>query len=117
MKENILKSKSYDFAIDIVKLCQSITSEKKEFVLSRQIMKSGTAIGALIREAEFGQSKPDFANKMSIALKEANETDYWLSILRDTGYIDEKQHQILSANCTELIKLLVATVKTAKNVH
>jgi len=117
MKENILKSKSYDFAILIVKLCQTIITDRKEFVLSRQIMKSGTAIGALIREAEFGQSKADFASKMSIALKEANETEYWLSILKDTGYIDEKQHQTLSANCTELIKLLVATVKTAKNIQ
>ena len=90
MKENILKSKSYDFATLIVKLCQTIVTDRKEFVLSRQIMKSGTAIGALIREAEFGQSKADFASKMSIALKEANETEYWLSILKDTGYIDHR---------------------------
>lgn len=90
MKESILKTKSYKFAIKIVRLYQFLIKNKKEFVLSKQILKSGTSIGALIREAEFGQSKADFINKMSIALKEANETIYWLEILKDTDYIDEK---------------------------
>lgn len=115
MRESILKTKSYKFAIRVVKLCQFLVKEKKEFVLSRQILRSGTATGALIREAEFGQSKADFINKMSIALKEANETIYWLEILKDTGYTDEKLFQSLYADCEELIKMLVSTVKTTKN--
>lgn len=77
-------------------------------------MKSGTAIGALVREAEFGQSKADFISKMSIGLKEANETDYWLNLLKDTGYITQKMFDSLSKDCVELIKMLVSTVKTSK---
>jgi four helix bundle protein len=115
MKESVLKIKSYKFAIRIVKLSQFLTKEKKEFVLSKQILKSGTAIGALIREAEFAQSKADFINKMNIALKEANETIYWLEILKDTGYIDDKLFKSLNNDCEELIKMLVSTVKTSKN--
>ncbi len=88
--------------------------EKREFVLSKQILRSGTAIGALVREAEFGQSKADFRSKMSIALKEANETDYWLNLLKDTDYLNEKMFQSISEDCLELIRILVATVKTTK---
>jgi four helix bundle protein len=115
MKNNPLKDKSYQFAIRIVKLSQFLQQEKKEFVLSRQVLRSGTAIGALIREAEFGQSKPDFTSKMSIALKEANETEYWLSLLKDTGYISENQFISLHSDCEELIAMLVSTVKTSKS--
>jgi len=112
VRESILKNKSYSFAIRIVKLSQHLVSEHREFVLSRQVLKSGTAIGALIREAEFGQSRADFRSKMSIALKEANETDYWLSLLHDTDYLNEQLFSSLSRDCVELIKMLVATVKT-----
>ena len=115
MGKSILKDKSYAFAIRIVKLHQFLCSEKKEFVLSKQLIRSGTAVGALVREAEFGQSKPDFRSKMSIALKEANETEYWLSLLKDTGYLNEKMFRSISDDCLELIKLLVATVKTTKS--
>ncbi len=90
MGKSILKEKSYVFAIRVVKLSQFLREERKEFVLSKQILRSGTAIGALVREAEFGQSKADFKSKMSIALKEANETDYWLNLLKDTNYLNEK---------------------------
>lgn len=114
MKESILKEKSYAFAIRIVKLSQFLQTEKKEFVLSKQILRSGTAVGALIREAEYGQSKTDFIHKLSIALKEANETEYWLNILKDTGYIEEKLFISLSADCKELLRLLIASIKTAK---
>jgi four helix bundle protein len=114
MEESILKKKSYAFAIRIVRLYQFLISEKKEFVLSKQVLKSGTAIGALVREAEFGQSKADFTSKMSIALKEANETDYWLNLLKDTDYLSEKMFVSISEDCIELIKLLVSTVKTSK---
>jgi four helix bundle protein len=98
-----------------VKISQFLQQEKKEFVLSRQVLRSGTAIGALIREAEFGQSKPDFTSKMSIALKEANETEYWLSLLKDTDYIIENQFISLQSDCEELIAMLVSTVKTSKS--
>ncbi len=114
MGKSILKDKSYGFAIRIVKLYQFLCSEKKEFVLSKQLLRSGTAVGALVREAEFGQSKADFISKMSIALKEANETQYWIELLKDTGYLNEKMFQSIVDDCTELLKLLVATVKTAK---
>lgn len=114
MKNNPLKYKSYDFAVRIVKLSKFLQEEKKEFVLSKQILRSGTAIGALIREAEFGQSKADFASKMNIALKEANETDYWLNILKDTDFLDKKMFENLRSDCNELIAMLVSTVKTAK---
>jgi four helix bundle protein len=115
MKKSILKDKSYKFAVRIVKLSQYLQSDKKEFVLSKQILRSGTAIGALIREAEFGQSKADFTNKMSIALKEANETDYWLLLLKDTKFINSKLFESMQTDCKELIAMLVSTVKTSKN--
>lgn len=113
-KESILRSKSYAFGVRIVRLSQFLVTEHKEYVLSRQILRSGTAIGALVREAEYGISKADFRNKMSIALKEANETEYWLSILKDTDYINEKMFRSLSVDCVELIKILIATVKTTQ---
>lgn len=114
MKESVLKTKSYDFAIRIVKLAQFLQNDRKEFVLSRQILKSGTSIGTLIRQAEFGQSKADFINKMSIALKEANETHYWLSLIYDTNFVDERMSVSLQSDCSEIIALLVSTVKTTK---
>jgi four helix bundle protein len=113
-EKSILREKSYLFAIRIVRLYRFLCDEKKEFVLSKQLLRSGTAIGALIKEAEFGQSKADFINKMSIALKEANETDYWLHLLKDTDFLSEKMFESISADCVELIKMLVATVKTSK---
>lgn len=114
MGKSILRDKSYAFAIRVVKLSQFLQTEKREFVLSKQALRSGTAVGALIREAEFGQSKPDFISKMNIALKEANETEYWLCLLRDTEYLDEKLFISMQADCKELIAMLVSTIKTAK---
>lgn len=114
MSKSILRDKSYAFAIRIVKLSQYLQAEKKEYVLSKQTLRSGTAIGALIREAEFGQSKADFIHKMNIALKEANETEYWLCILKDTNYLDEKLFISLQSDCKELVAMLVSTVKTSK---
>ena len=90
----LLRQKSYDFAIRIVKLCRYLTNEQKEFVLSKQVLRSGTSIGAMVREAEFGQSKADFINKLSIA----NETEYWLSLFVDTDLIEQKMHQSLKAD-------------------
>ena len=114
MKENIVKDKSYAFALRIVKLSQILIAEHKEFVLSKQLLRSGTAIGALIREAEHGQSRADFVNKMNVALKEANETDYWLSLLKDAGYITPEWHDSISVDAKELVKLLASIVKTIK---
>jgi four helix bundle protein len=113
-EKSVLREKSYLFAIRIVRLYRFLCDEKKEFVLSKQLLRSGTAIGALIKEAEFGQSKADFINKVSISLKEANETDYWLHLLKDTDYLSEKMFESISADCVELIKMLVSTVKTSK---
>lgn len=115
MKESPLKTKSYAFAIRIVRLSQFLQNEKREYVLSKQNLRSGTAIGALIREVEFGQSKADFISKLSISLKEANETDYWLCLLKDTGYIDQIQFNSLEIDCKEIIAMLVSSIKTAKN--
>jgi four helix bundle protein len=112
--KSVLRDKSYGFAIRVVSLSQFLQTDKKEYVLSKQILRSGTAVGALIREAEFGQSRADFISKMSIALKEANETDYWLSILNDIDYLDLKIYQSLQQDCKELIAMLVSTVKTSK---
>jgi len=114
MGKSILKEKSYAFAIAIVKLMQYLVSERKEYVLSKQILKSGTSIGALVREAEFGQSKADFINKLSISLKEANETEYWLNILHDTQYINNELFVSLHSDCKELIAILVSSINTAK---
>jgi four helix bundle protein len=114
MKKSILKDKSYQFAIRIVRLSEYLQQKKKEYVLSKQILESGTAIGALIREAEFGQSRADFTHKMSIALKEANETAYWLCLLKDTEHIDKTMLEGMQSDCQELIAMLVSTVKTSK---
>tara|TARA_R110002124_G_scaffold247077_1_gene412216 strand:- start:214 stop:510 length:297 start_codon:yes stop_codon:yes gene_type:complete len=91
-----------------------LQKEKREYVLSKQLIRSGTAIGALIAEAEFGQSKADFIHKMYIALKEANETRYWLNLLYDTQFIEKSIYQSRVKECTELVKLLVSTIKTSK---
>jgi four helix bundle protein len=116
MSKSVLKDKSYVFAIRIVRLSQFLQTQKKEFVLSKQILESGTSIGALVHEAEFGQSRADFVNKMSIALKESNETEYWLSILKDTNYIGQKLFESLQSDYKELIAMLVSSVKTAKKL-
>ncbi len=115
MADTILQNKSYMFAISIVKLCQPIQGERKEYTLSKQVLRSGTAIGALIREAEFGQSRADFISKLTISLKEANETNYWLSLLFDTDYIQEDLYNKLKADCNELVAILVASIKTLKS--
>ena len=113
MGRNILKEKSYAFALRVVKLYKYLCRDN-EYVLSKQVLRSGTAVGALVSESEFGQSKADFISKLSIALKEANETLYWLSLLKDSEYIDEKMFQSMKPDIEELIKLLVSSIKTAK---
>ena len=114
MKENILKEKSYVFALKVIALYKQIIIEHREFVLSKQFLKSGTAPGALIREAEFAQSKADFISKMSIALKEANECDYWMNLLKDSGYISLLSFNELEISVKETIYMLISSIKTAK---
>lgn len=111
---SLLHAKSYDFALRIIKLAVFLRSERRDFILSKQVVRSGTAIGALIQESEFAQSNADFINKLSIALKEANETQYWLNLLKDSQYINEYQHNSIITDCNELVALLVASIKTLK---
>ncbi len=112
-EKNILKEKTYSFALKIVQLAKELNVQK-EFILSKQILRSGTSIGALVRESEYAQSKADFINKISIALKEANETDYWLSLLKDSGYIKDTLFFELQPFCIEIIKICTASINTAK---
>ncbi len=115
MKENIIKSKSFDFALRVVLLCQFLINDKKEFVVSKQFLRSGTSIGANVREAEQAESKADFIHKTSIALKEANESEYWMELLFKANYIDETQFNSLNKDLKEILKLLTAIIKTSKN--
>ena len=114
MKENIVVNKSKAFALRIIKLYKYLQSEHKEFVLAKQILRSGTSIGANVKEAIRGQSKPDFYSKMNIALKEASETEYWLELLYESNYIDKTSFDSIYNDCQELLKLLVAITKTQK---
>ncbi|HMR45245.1 MAG TPA: four helix bundle protein [Bacteroidia bacterium] len=110
----MIQEKSLAFAIRIVKLYKLLAENKKEYVLSKQLLRSGTAIGALAREAEHAQSKADFLNKMNIALKEANETLYWLILLKETEYLLQSEFQSIYTDAEELLKILVSIVKTTK---
>lgn len=116
-KKSVLKDKSYQFALNIVKLCRHLTEDKKEFVLSKQILLAGTSVGANVAEGGQAQSKTDFIQKLSIAHKESFETEYWLSLLRDSDYISAKQAESLLVDCCELQKLLTASIKTAKAIN
>ncbi len=113
-KENGVMNKSYAFALRIVKLYKYLVYEKKEYVLSKQLLRSGTSIGALIREGEHAQSKADFLNKMNVALKEANETQYWIELLRDSSYLSFEESLSIYDNANELIRLLASIVKSTK---
>lgn len=112
--EDVLKIKSFHFAVRMVKMYKHLAETKKEFVLSKQCLRSGTAVGALVNEAAFAQSKADFVNKLSIALKEANETKYWLTLLKETEYLENDTFKSVSTDCDELLKLLVSSIITAK---
>lgn len=114
MKDNIIKNKSYDFALRIIKLYQFLNDKKQEYVMSKQLLRSGTSIGANIRESEHAESKADFIHKMSIALKEANESDYWIDLLHHSGYINKTQYESLSKDMIEILKLLISIVKSSK---
>ncbi|MES2732646.1 MAG: four helix bundle protein [Bacteroidota bacterium] len=116
IKENALYDKAYKFAIRVIKAYQYLTIEKQEVVLAKQLLKSGTSIGANVAEANGAISIADFSSKISIAYKECLETKYWLSLLKDTDYIEEKVYQSMFANADELGKILFAILKTSKRI-
>ena len=111
---NIVAEKSMEFAVRVVKLYSHLCEEKREYVMSKQLLRSGTGIGANVREAIYAQSRKDFVNKMSIALKEASETEYWLELLSKTSYLTSEQYQSLQDDCGELAKMLTAIVRNTK---
>jgi len=111
---SVLEDKSYDFSMRIVKCSQYLQQDQKEYILSKQLIRSGTAIGALVAEGKYAQSKADFVNKLSISLKEANETKYWLRLLKDCSYLKENIAISLLEDVESLIKILVSSIKTAK---
>lgn len=113
-RDNVIVDKSYKFSIRIINLYKYLNENKKIYAIANQILRSGTSIGALIKEAAHAQSKADFLNKMNVALKEANETHYWLSLLHDTDYIKDKEFSSINKDCEELLKLLISIVKTTK---
>lgn len=112
--DNVIQEKSFSFAVRIVRLSEYLRREKKEYTLSKQVLKSGTSIGANIAEAKNAQSTADFLSKMSIALKETTETNYWLRVLQSTGYLTQKETESLLSDCIELEKILVAIIKSIK---
>src|SRR5260221_1840406 len=114
MKENILKTKSFNFAVRMINLYKYLKKEHNEFVISKQLIRSGTSIGALIREAEHAESTKDFIHKLSIGLKEANESKYWLDLLFAADFISKKIYDSLNKDCEELLKMLTASVITSK---
>ncbi|AUC60551.1 hypothetical protein AA637_04975 [Cyanobacterium sp. HL-69] len=114
MKSNAIQEKSFKFAIRAVNFYKYLTLEKKEYVLSKQVLRSGTAIGALVREAQQGESRADFIHKMAIALKEAKETEYWILLLNETDYMDKIAFNSMFKDIEELIKLLTSIINTAK---
>jgi four helix bundle protein len=114
MKESILKDKSFKFAVRIVNLYKYLCDEKKEFVLSKQVLRSGTSVGAMVREAEHSESKADFIHKMAIAQKEINETIYWLELLNATEYLSLEMFNSLNNDAVEIIKMITSSIKTAK---
>ena len=114
MKENIVKNKSFAFAVRVVKLYQYLCEQKKEFILSKQLLRSGTSVGAMVREAEHAETKNDFKHKMGIAQKEINETIYWLELLKETDYLGKEQFESMNVDSVEIIKLITAILKSTK---
>ncbi|MDT9500349.1 four helix bundle protein [Capnocytophaga canimorsus] len=117
MKENIIKEKSFAFAIRIVKLYQYLQDSKKEFVLSKQLLRSGTSVGAMVREAEHSESTNDFVHKLSVAQKEINEVLYWLELLFATEYINKTEYESINNDAVEIIKIITRILKTTKKKH
>ena len=115
MKENVIKNKSFNFAVRVVKLYKYLCHNKKEFVMSKQLLRSGTSVGAMVREAEHAESKSDFKHKMAIAQKEINESIYWLELLKETEYLNQDEFDSLNSDAVEIIKLVTSIIKTTQS--
>lgn len=113
-ERNIFVTKSFAYAINVVKTCQKIAEHKREYILTKQLLRSGTAIGALIREAQNAESKPDFIHKLAIAQKECDETIYWLELMKETEYLSENEFKKLNGEAVELLKMLRSSILTTK---
>jgi four helix bundle protein len=114
MRESVLKNKSFGFALRIINLYKYLCEEKKEFVLSKQVLRSGTSVGAMVRESEHSESKADFVHKLAIAQKEINETIYWIELLNAADYLSLELFNSLNNDAVEIIKMLTSSIKTAK---
>lgn len=113
-KENVLVDKSFAFAVRCIKLCEYLRTSKKEFILSKQLLRSGTSVGALIRESQNGESKADFIHKLSVAQKECDETIYWLELLKETQYLTEQEFKSIANEAIELLKIIRSVIITMK---
>ena len=113
--DNTIQDKSFRFAVRIVNLCKYLQTEQKEYILAKQLLRSGTSIGANVAEAQQAQSRPDFVNKLNIALKEASETEYWLRLLYETDSLTKEQFASIFADCNEVKSMLVTIVKSSKS--
>jgi len=114
MSESIVRDKAYQFAIRVVNLYKYLTEEKHEYVMSKGVLEAGTAVGACVKEALQAESRADFFHEMYAALKKASRAEYWLQLLHETGYIDERAYESISADCLEVVKLLTAITKASK---
>ncbi len=112
--DNPIQEKSFRFAVRIVNLCRHLQNEQKEYILTKQLLKSGTSIGANVSESQQAQSRPNFISKLNIALKEAYETDYWLRLLHETNFLTDDAFQSIITDCQELERLLISIIKTSK---
>ena len=113
-KDSIIESKSRQFAEKAVRMYKYLVDKEKEYIMSKQVLRSGTSIGANVHEAKYAESRKDFISKMSVALKEASETEYWIELLRATGYLKEKQYEDMIESCREIIRILISIVKSTK---
>ena len=116
-RDSILKAKTFDFAVRIINLYKYLKKKHGELIISQQIIRAGTSIGALIREAEFAESRKDFMHKLTISLKEANESVYWIELLYATGFITGKMYESIKVDAEELLKMLVSSIKTIKSKY
>lgn len=115
MKDSLVLTKTRAFSVRIVRLCRYLREEKKEYILSKQLLRSGTSIGANVHEGKYGQSTDDFISKHSIALKEAAETEYWLDLLYETDYLSKTEYESIANDCTDLVRMLTSIVNTTKS--